>query len=127
VEWLKVKALSWSPSTAKKEKLITILYRVFVMFPDTHINVLWSYSFRYPSWTPPPSPFTFMPPPCDTCLCEAYFTYFLHFHLTLWFPVLFFYKQHNFIFLYGWLYFHCVYVPHFLYLLIYWWTPKLIP
>lgn len=35
-------------------------------------------------------------------------------------------KQHNFILLYGWLRLHCVYIPHFLYLLICWWAPRVI-
>ena len=36
-------------------------------------------------------------------------------------------KWHYFILFYGWVIFHCVYVPHLLYAFLCWWTFRLLP
>jgi hypothetical protein len=46
--------------------------------------------------------------------CDLWFSEVGLLCLTGSFPVLFACKQHNFIFLYGWIKLHCVYKPHFL-------------
>ena len=37
------------------------------------------------------------------------------------------YKRPNFITFYGWVIFHCIYIPHLLYPFLCWWTFRLLP